>query len=99
MNLSQIFGKASEHVPQTTLPPSGGSADRPQATADPRTVSPRLTTGRVYRSVAFDVETFDALKEWQRDLEETLGERIGNAEVLRMLILAHHAPDAPRATR
>lgn len=89
MILPQIFDRSSDHAGQHALPPAGGSVD-------PRTVSPMLTGGRVHRAVVFDLETFDALKAWQRAIESEAGVSIGNSEVLRMLILAHHVPNVPR---
>jgi hypothetical protein len=47
---------------------------------------------RVYRHVAFDLETFDHLKEWQRVLEATSNQKLTNSEVLRSLVLAHRLP-------
>jgi hypothetical protein len=66
---------------------------------DPREVDYMLTTGRVNRAVVFDVETFDAFKAWQRELEAGLGMRLGNSAVLRMLVLAHGMPGTNRSAR
>lgn len=41
------------------------------------------------RTVAFDIPTFDALKDFQRRLEGFVRRRVGNAGVLKYLILTH----------
>ncbi|MET4570173.1 hypothetical protein [Rhodanobacter soli] len=41
------------------------------------------------RTIAFDVPTFDRLKDFQRKLETRLRRDTGNAEVLKYLIHTH----------
>jgi len=41
------------------------------------------------RTIAFDVPTFDRLKEFQRKLERRIRRDTGNAEVLKYLIHTH----------
>lgn len=41
------------------------------------------------RTIAFDVPTFDLLKQFQRKLESLIRRDIGNAEVLKYLIHTH----------
>jgi len=41
------------------------------------------------RTIAFDVPTFDLLKQFQRKLESRLRRDTGNAEVLKYLIHTH----------
>ena len=41
------------------------------------------------RTVAFDVPTFDRLKQFQRRLESLIRRDTGNAEVLKYLIYTH----------
>jgi len=41
------------------------------------------------RTIAFDVPTFDRLKQFQRKLESHLRSDTGNAEVLKYLIHTH----------
>lgn len=41
------------------------------------------------RTIAFDVPTFDLLKQFQRKLESLLRRDTGNAEVLKYLIYTH----------
>lgn len=41
------------------------------------------------RMVAFDVPTFDRLKQFQRQLESLIRKDTGNAEVLKYLIYTH----------
>lgn len=55
-------------------------------------VSPVLGLPRIYREVTFDVETFDHLKAWHRELERVHGHAITNSELLRVLILSVPAP-------
>lgn len=41
------------------------------------------------RTIAFDIPTFDALKDFQRRLESFVRQRVCNAGVLKYLILTH----------
>lgn len=41
------------------------------------------------RTIAFDVGTFDRLKQFQRKLESRIRRNTGNAEVLKYLIHTH----------
>jgi hypothetical protein len=41
------------------------------------------------RTIAFDVPTFDLLKQFQRKLESVIRRDTGNAEVLKYLIHTH----------
>lgn len=41
------------------------------------------------RTIAFDVPTFDLLKQFQRSLESRIRRDTGNAEVLKYLINTH----------
>ena len=50
------------------------------------------------RTIAFDVPTFDLLKQFQRKLECVIRRDTGNAEVLKYLIHTHpEAQEAPCA--
>jgi hypothetical protein len=42
----------------------------------------------IYRQVAFTLEAFDRLKDWQRRLERTEGRRFTNSELLDRVIRA-----------
>ena len=44
---------------------------------------------RIHRQVTFDRQTFDALQDTKRMLNEHHGDLLTNAEVLRALILSH----------
>ena len=57
----------------------------------PTHIDPPLGAGRVFRQVAFDVETFDALQDMKRALNDYWCDYLTNAEVLRVLILSHPA--------
>ena len=48
----------------------------------------------IVRTIAFDVPTFDILKDYQRRLEAILKRHIGNAETLKYLLHTH--PDTAR---
>lgn len=56
-----------------------------------KNVSPLLDYPRIYRQVSFDEETFGFLQETKRALAESLGYRLTNAGVLRVLLLSHPA--------
>lgn len=48
-----------------------------------------LTRPMIPRTIAFDIPTFDRLKAFQRWLEGYLKASIGNAEVVKYLLLTH----------
>ena len=48
-----------------------------------------LTQPLAVRTIAFDIPTFDALKDFQRRLESFVKRRVANAGVLKYLILTH----------
>jgi hypothetical protein len=48
-----------------------------------------LTRPLAVRTIAFDIPTFDKLKDFQRRLEGFVKRRIGNAETLKYLIHTH----------
>ncbi len=58
---------------------------------DPEALREALTLTRpmVPRTIAFDIPTFDRLKAFQRWLEGYLKASIGNAEVVKYLLLTH----------
>lgn len=55
-------------------------------------VPPLIGMPRIYRQVTFDLETFDHLKAWHRELQQFYGVPLTNSELLRTLILAHRLP-------
>jgi hypothetical protein len=63
--------------------------DTAPAPCGPADITPDFGETRIYREVVFDLETFDALKEWQRTLERVHRRTLTNSAVLRSLILSH----------
>ena len=82
MKLPKISVRAFNRSNAQTPPPSGGGLR-------PWDVAPDVGEHRVFRSVAFDVETFDAFKTWERILSAKVNRKLTNNEVLRMLVLSH----------
>ena len=46
----------------------------------------------IYREVTLSLQAFNRLKDWQRFLEATEGERMTNGELIDRLILAYPMP-------
>jgi hypothetical protein len=47
------------------------------------------TSALIYRQVSFSLQAFDRLKDFQRHLERTEGQRLTNSQALDRLILSH----------
>lgn len=52
-------------------------------------MKPTFGGTRIYRQVTFDRQTFDALQDTKRSLNEYWDDHLTNAEVIRLLILTH----------
>jgi len=52
-------------------------------------ISPGFGDCRIYRTITFDRQAFDALMEAKRSLNEYWGRDFKNSEVIRALILSH----------
>ena len=70
------------------------SSNNPEALREALT----LTRPMIPRTIAFDIPTFDRLKAFQRLLEGYLKASIGNAEVVKYLLLTHPEAIAVMAT-
>ena len=81
---------------------ASNDATSPAFPRTPADVSPQHTYGEVRFQVArMDVETFNRIKQWQRSLTASTGQKLSNSQVLRMLILSVPAPtdaDGQKAT-
>jgi len=90
MTSSQTFETASNDAASSAVPRT------------PADVSPQHTYGDVRFAVSrMDVETFNRIKQWQRSLTASTGQKLSNSQVLRMLILSVPAPadvDVQKAT-
>lgn len=113
MNSSQTSGTAShDAVPSD----SDGAYGRPwpgkigtdqtgnEGPPRPAVISPNHTYGDVRFQVArMDLETFTRIKQWQRSLIASTGQKLTNSQVLRMLILSHPVPtdclDSPQSPK